>query len=94
MTLAEYTVGMTTKGFLRGLGSQVWAVPEDIHGKRYFLITAGTRFMAVYRAHAKELACPTGPDGQMATQLQAPHAQVDSSKTRFPFELVFIFLCG
>ena len=58
MTLAEYTVGMTQKGFLRGLGSQVWAVAEDIHNTRYFLITAGTRFMAVYRAFAKETANP------------------------------------
>ena len=58
MTLAVYTVGMTKKGFLRGLGSQVWAVPEGIQNKRYLLITAGTRFMAVYRAFAKEKANP------------------------------------
>ena len=62
---------MTTKGFLRGLGSQVWAIPEDVHNRRFFLITAGTRFMSVYRAHEKESAHPTGPDGTIAPQLQA-----------------------
>ena len=51
----------------------MWAVPEDIHNKRFFLITAGTRYMAVYRAYEQEQANPTGPDGQIASPLQAAY---------------------
>ena len=71
VTLAEYTVGMIGKGFLKGLGSQIWAVPSDIHMSKFYLITAGTRFMAVYRAAAKEAESPSGPDGTMSPQLRA-----------------------
>ena len=71
VTLAEYTVGMIGKGFLKGLGSQIWAVPSDIHMSKFYLITAGTRLMAVYRAVAKEMENPSGPNGEMPEQLKA-----------------------
>ena len=55
-----------------GIGSQIWAVPESaIDPSKYFLISAGTRFTAIYNAWRKEQESPTGPDGTVNVQVAA-----------------------
>ena len=36
---------------MKGIGGQIWAVPDRVmNPTKYYLITAGTRFTAIYRA--------------------------------------------
>ena len=56
-TLIEYSDKCKSDGLLRGLGSELWAMPSDVViqiGKTvFFLLTGGTRVEAVYLAHSE-----------------------------------------
>ena len=56
-TLTEYSEKCKSDGLLRGLGSELWAMPCDaviLPGKTvFFLLTGGTRVEAVYLAHSE-----------------------------------------
>ena len=58
--LAEYTAKVKEVGLLQGLGSEAIAVPStvrtDLETCKFHLITAGTRYTAVYNAFQD---CPT-----------------------------------
>ena len=57
-TLAEYTGKAKSTGLLMGLGSELWAIPENgiiMEGTtRFLLLTGGTRVEASYKAYEDE----------------------------------------
>ena len=53
---------------MKGIGGQIWAVPNKVmHPTKYYLITAGTRFTAIYRAWDEEKKNPSGNTQVAAT---------------------------
>ena len=61
-TLQEYSQYAKASGLLRGIGSELWAMPGDVvvqPGKTiFYLLTGGTRVEAVYLAHAEDPSNP------------------------------------
>ena len=62
-SVEEYAKKCQTDGLLRGLGSELWAMPGDViiqPGKTiFYLLTGGTRAEAVYRAHVDAPHAPS-----------------------------------
>ena len=73
-TLTEYSDKCKSDGLLRGLGSELWAMPCDsviLPGKTVFsLLTGGTRVEAVYKAHSE---APTAPSAVSTIQGVTPN---------------------
>ena len=47
-TLEDYTNSIKKSGPMKGIGGQIWAVPNQVmNPTKYYLITAGTRFTAI-----------------------------------------------